>query len=91
MSVEQSRSTAYYAGWVAANAPDQLPVIAPLAKAHIGDAYWQVVKDNIQIHGGIGFTWEHEAHLYYRRASASQTMFGDSDAQRAQMLLALGV
>ena len=66
-------------------------MVGPLAKAQAADAFWQAAKDNIQIHGGIGFTYEHEAHRYYRRAQASSLLLGDSDHQRALMLEGLGV
>lgn len=89
--LEQSRSAAYYAGWVAANERAELPAVAPLAKAHVSECFWQIAKDNIQIHGGIGFTYEHEAHEYYRRAQSGLVLFGDADRQRELMLQGLGV
>ncbi len=91
MQVEQTRSAVYYAGWAAANERSELPVVAPLAKAQAADAFTRVTRDNIQIHGGIGFTWEHEAHRYYRRAQASSQLLGDSDHHRELMLQGLGV
>ncbi len=91
MAVEQTRSAVYYAGWAAANNREELPVVAPLVKAQAADAFTRVARDNIQIHGGIGFTWEHEAHRYYRRAQAASAMLGDSDHHRELMLEGLGV
>jgi alkylation response protein AidB-like acyl-CoA dehydrogenase len=76
LEVESAKSAAYYAAWAAADGSDELPLVASLAKAYCSDAYFHVAAENIQIHGGIGFTWEHDAHLYYRRAKASEVMFG---------------
>jgi alkylation response protein AidB-like acyl-CoA dehydrogenase len=76
LEVELARSAAYYAAWAAADGSGQLPLVASLAKARCSDAYFRVAAENIQIHGGIGFTWEHDAHLYYRRAKASEMMLG---------------
>jgi alkylation response protein AidB-like acyl-CoA dehydrogenase len=50
--------------------------VASLAKAYCSDSFFHAAAENIQIHGGIGFTWEHPAHLYFKRAKASQVMFG---------------
>lgn len=91
LAVEQSRSAAYFAGWAAAEARDELPVVAPLAKAQVHDAFWQIAKANIQLHGGIGFTYEHQAHRYYRRATASRALLGDGDFNREMLLQGLGL
>jgi alkylation response protein AidB-like acyl-CoA dehydrogenase len=91
MIVEQTRSAVYYAGWAASNNREELPVVGPLVKAQAADAFTRAARDNIQIHGGIGFTWEHEAHRYYRRAQASAVLLGDSDRHRELMLVGLGV
>jgi alkylation response protein AidB-like acyl-CoA dehydrogenase len=77
IEVESARSAAYYAMWSAAERRVDLPLVASLAKAYCSDAYFHAAAENIQIHGGIGFTWEHPAHLYFKRAKASQAMFGD--------------
>jgi alkylation response protein AidB-like acyl-CoA dehydrogenase len=91
MAVEGSRSAAYYAGWVAAEERDELPSIAPLAKAQVAEAFWEVARANIQLHGGIGFTYEHEAHYYYRRATSSRVLLGDTAFNREMLLQGLGV
>ena len=78
LEVETARSAAYYAMWAAAGESDDLSVVASLAKAHCSDAYFHVAAENIQVHGGIGFTWEHPAHLYFKRAKSSQLLFGDA-------------
>jgi alkylation response protein AidB-like acyl-CoA dehydrogenase len=91
MAVEGSRSAAYYAGWVAAEQREELPAIGPLAKAQVCEAFWDVAKANIQLHGGIGFTYEHEAHYYYRRATSSRVLLGDTSFNREMLLQGLGV
>lgn len=91
MGVEGSRSAAYYAGWVAAEQREELPAIAPLAKAQVAEAYWDTARANIQLHGGIGFTYEHEAHYYYRRATSSRVLLGDTSFNREMLLQGLGV
>jgi alkylation response protein AidB-like acyl-CoA dehydrogenase len=76
LEIESARSAAYYAAWAAQDGSDELPLLASLAKACCSEAYFRAAADNIQIHGGIGFTWEHDAHLYYRRAKSSELMLG---------------
>jgi len=91
VEVESARSAAYYAGWAAAEASSELLVAAPTAKACCSDAYFFCAAENIQVHGGIGFTWEHDAHLYFKRAKTSQLMFGDSGEWRAKLAERLGI
>jgi alkylation response protein AidB-like acyl-CoA dehydrogenase len=76
LEVESARSAAYYAAWAAQEGSDELPLVASLAQACCSEAYFRAAADNIQIHGGIGFTWEHDAHLYYRRAKSTELMLG---------------
>ncbi len=75
-------STAYYAAWTVAEAPDELPVLAPLALSVCGDSAYRIAAETIQLHGGIGFTWEHDTHLYFKRATATRLILGDSHEQR---------
>jgi alkylation response protein AidB-like acyl-CoA dehydrogenase len=82
LEVESARSAAYYAAWSAAEGSDELPAVASLAKAYCSDAYLHAASENIQVHGGIGFTWEHPAHLYFRRAKSTGLLFGDSTYHR---------
>lgn len=89
MGVEASRSAAYYAGWVAAEQREELAVVAPLAKAQVSEVFWEAARANIQLHGGIGFTYEHEAHHYYRRATASRALLGDTAWNREVLLRGL--
>jgi alkylation response protein AidB-like acyl-CoA dehydrogenase len=91
LEVESARSAAYYAAWAAAEGSDKLPLLASLAKAYCSDAFASTATENIQIHGGIGFTWEHDAHLYYRRAKSTEQFLGSPSEHRdllAQRLLA---
>jgi alkylation response protein AidB-like acyl-CoA dehydrogenase len=74
--LEAARSTAYYATWAIDGAPEELPVIAPLAEAVAGGALLHVAAEAIQMHGGIGFTWEHDAHMYLKRAKANELLAG---------------
>ena len=91
VALESSRSAVYYALWaVSAGDPDERTV-APLAKAYCVDTYLRAAGENIQIHGGIGFTWEHPAHLYLKRAKSSQVLLGDSDFHRQQLADRIGI
>jgi acyl-CoA dehydrogenase len=76
VEVASARATARAAVHAAVASPDQLPVLAPLAKRHCVDVFWHVAAEMIQLHGGIGFTWEHEAHRYLKRAKTSQLLHG---------------
>lgn len=91
VELESSRSAVYYALWAAATGQDDVPVVAPMVKAHCVDAYLQAAGDNVQIHGGIGFTWEHPAHLYLKRAKSSQALLGGSDFHRQLVADRLGI
>ena len=82
LEVESARSAAYYAAWAAEEQSDELPLVSSLAKAFCSEAYFRAAADNIQIHGGIGFTWEHDAHLYYRRAKSTELMLGTPGEHR---------
>ncbi|MCL2584081.1 MAG: acyl-CoA/acyl-ACP dehydrogenase [Streptosporangiales bacterium] len=82
VEVESAKSAAYYAAWAAAEDSDELPVVAPLAKSLCSEAYFHAAQENIQIHGGIGFTWEHPAHLYFKRAKSSELLLGDPSYHR---------
>ena len=79
---ESGRSATYYAAWtVEADAPDR-SLASSMAKAYVSDAYRKVAGDGIQVHGGIGFTWEHDIHLYFKRAKASEVTLGDATYHR---------
>ncbi len=91
LEVESARSAAYYAGWAAAEGSDELPAVASLAKSYCSEAYFHAAADNIQIHGGIGFTWEHTAHLYFKRAKSSELLFGDPAYHRELLAQEIGI
>ncbi len=74
--LEAARSTAYYATWAVDGAPEELAVVGPLAEAVAGAALLHVAAEAIQMHGGIGFTWEHDAHMYLKRAKANELLAG---------------
>jgi alkylation response protein AidB-like acyl-CoA dehydrogenase len=91
LEVESAKSAAYYAGWCASELNDELPAVASLAKAYCSDAYFHAAAENIQIHGGIGFTWEHPAHLYFKRAKSSELLFGDPSYHRELLAQRIGI
>jgi alkylation response protein AidB-like acyl-CoA dehydrogenase len=91
LEVESAKSAAYYAAGTAAEDTDELPVIASLAKAYCSDAYFHAAAENIQIHGGIGFTWEHDAHLYFKRAKSSEVLLGDATYHRERLATLIGI
>ncbi|MEI6701415.1 MAG: acyl-CoA dehydrogenase family protein, partial [Actinomycetota bacterium] len=86
-----AKSAAYYAAFAAADASVELPVVASLAKSYCSEAYFHAAAENIQIHGGIGFTWEHPAHLYFKRAKSSELLFGDPIYHREQLAQRIGL
>ncbi len=91
LEVESAKSAAYYAAWCASEMNDELPSVASLAKAYCSDAYFHAAAENIQIHGGIGFTWEHPAHLYFKRAKSSELLFGDPTYHRELLAQRIGI
>ena len=91
LEVESAKSAAYYAGWCASEMNDELPAVASLAKAYCSDAYFHAAAENIQIHGGIGFTWEHDAHLYFKRAKSSELLLGDPTYHRELLAQRIGI
>jgi alkylation response protein AidB-like acyl-CoA dehydrogenase len=87
--VENARSLAYYAAWaVAEKAPEARQAVA-MAKAYASDMVKQVTSQAIQLHGGIGFTWEHDIHLFHRRALAQEATLGSAPVHRAVVAEAL--
>ena len=91
LEVESAKSAAYYAMWCASELNDELPSVASLAKAYCSEAYFHATAENIQIHGGIGFTWEHPAHLYFKRAKSSELLFGDPTYHRELLAQRIGI
>jgi alkylation response protein AidB-like acyl-CoA dehydrogenase len=87
LDVELAKSTAYYAAAAAAEGAPDLPAVASLAKAYAADTYMKSAAECLQIHGGIGFTWENDTHLYFKRAKSSEVFLGDPNYHRDQLVL----
>jgi alkylation response protein AidB-like acyl-CoA dehydrogenase len=85
LEVESLRSAVYYAAWALERDHPDASLAASMAKAYASDAYREVAASGIQIHGGIGFTWEADLHLYFKRAKASEVAFGDASWHRERM------
>ena len=86
LDVELAKSAAYYAAEAAAEGTDDLRAIASLAKACASDTYMRVAAATIQIHGGIGFTWENDTHLYFKRAKSSEVLLGGPEGHRENLI-----
>jgi alkylation response protein AidB-like acyl-CoA dehydrogenase len=91
VAVEFARSAATAACFGAAEDAADLLESAALAKSYCSEAYFHAAADNIQIHGGMGFTWEHPAHLYFKRAKASDLLFGDAAHHREVLADLIGL
>jgi alkylation response protein AidB-like acyl-CoA dehydrogenase len=82
LEVEGSRSAAYYAAWTADAEPETLALAASMAKAYASDAGWRVSTSALQVHGGIGFTWEHDLHFFLKRAKVNGSLYGSARDHR---------
>ncbi len=91
LEVESARSASYYAGWAASVGDAEVPVLASLAKSYCSDAYFHCAAEAIQIHGGVGFTWEYDVHLHFKRAKSSETMLGAPAYHRELVARAIGL
>jgi alkylation response protein AidB-like acyl-CoA dehydrogenase len=85
VEVENSKSITYYAAWAMDERSPEGPLAVSMAKAYVSDAYRRVSAAGIQLHGGIGFTWEHDLHLYFKRAKGSEFTFGDATYHRERV------
>jgi alkylation response protein AidB-like acyl-CoA dehydrogenase len=85
LMTESARSAVYYAAWLMGNDPEQAPLAVSMAKAYTSDGYREVGNLAVQVHGGIGFTWDENVHFYYKRAKASELMFGDATFHRERI------
>ena len=85
LEVEGARSGAYYAAWCADSEPETRPLAASLAKAYASDAGWRVTAASLQVHGGIGFTWEHDLHFFLKRARTDGQLFGSAGEHRERV------
>ena len=91
IDVESARSAVYFAAAVIDDESQSPLVAAAVAQAHCSAAYTRAAAENIQIHGGIGFTWEHPAHLYFKRAKTSELLYGDPAKHRARLADLVGI
>jgi len=85
VDVENAKSLTYYAAWAVDEGLSEAPLAVSMAKAYASDAYRKVAGAGIQLHGGIGFTWEHDLQLYFKRAKASEVAFGDATWHRERV------
>jgi alkylation response protein AidB-like acyl-CoA dehydrogenase len=85
LMTESARSATYYAAWALAEADEAASRAVSVAKAYCSDAFREVANRGVQVHGGIGFTWEHDLHLYYKRSKSSETSFGDAIFHRERI------
>jgi len=83
--LESARAIARYAAWAVATDDAEAALAAAMAKARTGDAYRRMTADSIQLHGGVGFTWELDCHLFYKRARAADVLLGDANQHRARI------
>jgi alkylation response protein AidB-like acyl-CoA dehydrogenase len=91
LAVETARSALYYAACIAGDGSDDVSINASLAKAWCSEAYFRCASDNIQIHGGVGFTWEYDPHLHFKRARSSEAWLGDPNYHRERVATAIGL
>jgi alkylation response protein AidB-like acyl-CoA dehydrogenase len=91
LETEGARSATYYAAWAADNEPETAPLAASMAKAYASDAAPSVAGSSLQVHGGIGFTWEHDLHLWLKRANADAALFGDARWHRERVAKLAGL
>ena len=85
LMTESSRSATYYAAWALSEGEAQASSAVSIAKAYCSDAYREVANRGVQLHGGIGFTWEHDLQLYYKRSKSSEVLFGDATFHRERI------
>jgi alkylation response protein AidB-like acyl-CoA dehydrogenase len=82
LEVENAHAATYYAAWALDARADDAALAASVAKAYVGEAARKACGEAIQVHGGIGFTWEYDLHIYFKRAKALEAMYGDADYHR---------
>ena len=86
VDVELAKSAAYYAAAALDEGDNDMPALASLAKAQASEAYLQTAIHAVQMHGGIGFTWDNDTHLWFKRAKSSEILFGDANEHREKMM-----
>ena len=85
VELEHARSTAYHAVWALADGSDDPALAVSIAQATASAALTKIAADTIQVHGGIGFTWEHQAHLYFKRATVDAALLGSAEQHRSRV------
>jgi alkylation response protein AidB-like acyl-CoA dehydrogenase len=91
VDIEGAKSAVYYASWAVSNDHAEAALAASVAKAAASDAYRRVSAEGIQLHGGVGFTWDHDLHLYFKRAKSSEVTFGDAAWNRELVAQAINL
>ena len=86
LDVELTKSAAYFAAAALDDGDEDVLATASLAKASASETYTQIAIHAVQIHGGIGFTWDNDTHLWFKRAKSSEVLFGDANHHREQMM-----
>ncbi|ORV27577.1 acyl-CoA dehydrogenase [Mycolicibacterium conceptionense] len=85
VDLEHARSATYHAVWALTDGTDDPALAASIAQATASAAFAKIAADTIQVHGGIGFTWEHQAHLYFKRATTDAALLGSAEAHRSRV------
>jgi alkylation response protein AidB-like acyl-CoA dehydrogenase len=91
LQIENAKSLTYYAAWACQEGVPEASQAASMAKAYSTEMFCQAAAEGIQLHGGIGFTWDHDMHFYYKRAQSSRFMFGDANWHRDRVARTLEV
>jgi alkylation response protein AidB-like acyl-CoA dehydrogenase len=91
LEVEGARSAVYWAAWALDHEPETAPLAVSVAKAYAGDAGRRVPRAALQVHGGIGFTWEHDLHFFLKRGEANAHAYGDSAEHRDRVASLAGL
>jgi len=91
VELESARSAAAYASAAVTTEADDVSVAASIAKVYCSQAFYHIAAESIQMHGGIGFTWEHPAHLYFKRAKGAEVLFGSPAAHRERIAALIGM
>ena len=86
LETENSHAAVYYAAWALDAGAEDAATAASIAKSYVGDAARKVCGEAIQVHGGIGFTWEYDLHMYFKRAKALEAQYGDAEYHRELIL-----
>src|SRR5215211_1112546 len=85
LETEGARSATYYGAWTADAQPESLELASSMAKAYASDAGWRVCSSSLQVHGGIGFTWEHDLHFLLKRAKVDALLWGSASEHRERV------